>query len=383
MDDNINKTKDKKSKIEPEALLEATNPPDKVVAPIAPVSAPVMVQPIITNNTLPRNTPTSNKTMSELGLMLAFLNPPAGLTLSAGALRRSRLAGQKNGLALGGLILSIVFTLLYIVFMVFVVIIDSSVADKCKDLGPGVHVDGSNITKCDAVEMVVGENYFDVYNINDISKWPGVLSANTDQARVARLYAVLAFGDPTNGTVNASKIDSSRLYEDSGVSYLSVVSGGYKYAAEQDSYETFYKGTTIAALNVNLFEGQANTSFDANDGDGATFIQPSTELLSKVNLMLDQMRDYVTRDGVKNVPANADAINWYSTDSDSETFIGLTSMDKSICVTRTDGWTQTTVHLDDGSGNFDGYRSLSILTDNYGDVVGVYYTPVVSGTIGL
>ncbi|MFJ2298873.1 DUF4190 domain-containing protein [Oerskovia paurometabola] len=63
------------------------------------------------------------KTLGIVGFILAFLFAPVGIVLSAIGKKKSREAGFDNQLAKWGLILSIVFTAIWVVYVVFVVIV--------------------------------------------------------------------------------------------------------------------------------------------------------------------------------------------------------------------------------------------------------------------
>ncbi|CAN5242077.1 DUF4190 domain-containing protein [Frigoribacterium sp. UYMn621] len=87
------------------------------------------------------------RTLGIVGFILAFFVSPAGIIVSAIGLVRSRRAGQKNGLALAGLILSIVFLILTIVLVVAVVGATVALLNQCADLGGGVQqINGVSVT---------------------------------------------------------------------------------------------------------------------------------------------------------------------------------------------------------------------------------------------
>lgn len=74
-----------------------------------PAAAPVAPQPV-----QPAGDP--GKTLGIVGLILAFLLPLIGLIVSIIAKSKSKKAGFKNGFALGGIIVSIVFMVLTVLF---------------------------------------------------------------------------------------------------------------------------------------------------------------------------------------------------------------------------------------------------------------------------
>jgi hypothetical protein len=84
------------------------------------------------------------KTLGIVGLVFAFLFPLLGLILSIVAKVQSRGAGAKNTPATVGIVLSIIFMVLYILF---VVVLFGSLFAGCGQLGPGVHdVNGVTLT---------------------------------------------------------------------------------------------------------------------------------------------------------------------------------------------------------------------------------------------
>lgn len=54
-------------------------------------------------------------------------------------MRKSKAAGFKNGLALGGIIVGAVLTLAWIGFIIAMVAVFNGLMAKCAELGPGVH----------------------------------------------------------------------------------------------------------------------------------------------------------------------------------------------------------------------------------------------------
>ena len=58
------------------------------------------------------------KTLGIVGLVLAFLVPLAGLIVSIIASGQSKKAGVANGPAKAGIILSIIFMVLYLIFLI-------------------------------------------------------------------------------------------------------------------------------------------------------------------------------------------------------------------------------------------------------------------------
>ena len=101
-------------------------------------SAPAYAQPAAVN---------PGRTLGIVGFILAFLVSPAGIIVSAIGLSKSRKSGNKNGLALAGLILSIVFFIIAIVVTVLLVGAAVALLNQCTGLGGGVQqINGVTIT---------------------------------------------------------------------------------------------------------------------------------------------------------------------------------------------------------------------------------------------
>ncbi len=116
--------------------------PTAPVAPPAPdanaASAPAYAQPAAVN---------PGHTLGIVGFILAFFVSPAGIIVSAIGLSKSRKSGNKNGLALAGLILSIVFLIIAIVVTAVLVGAAVELLNQCTGLGGGVQqINGVTIT---------------------------------------------------------------------------------------------------------------------------------------------------------------------------------------------------------------------------------------------
>lgn len=130
----------------PPAPDAGTTPP---VAPPAPdanaASAPAYAQPTPAYAQPAAVNP--GRTLGIVGFILAFLVSPAGIIVSAIGLSKSRKSGNKNGLALAGLILSIVFTIIAIVVTVLLVGAAVALLNQCTQLGGGVQqINGVTVT---------------------------------------------------------------------------------------------------------------------------------------------------------------------------------------------------------------------------------------------
>ena len=101
--------------------------------------------------------PNPGRTLSIVGFALSFLFPLniAGLVLSIVALVMSRRAGQKNGLALAGVIIASIGILVAILISVIVAPFFIDAAQTCAQLGNGVHVVGNSTYSCTPVSFSV------------------------------------------------------------------------------------------------------------------------------------------------------------------------------------------------------------------------------------
>ncbi|MCJ1703746.1 TMEM43 family protein [Rathayibacter sp. VKM Ac-2926] len=99
----------------------------------------------------------SNRVVTIVGFVLAFIGflNVAGLILSLIALIRSRRAGQRNGLALAGVIIAAVGVAFIAVLLVVLVPILVDAAQTCSRLGEGVHVVGGSTYTCTGTSFSV------------------------------------------------------------------------------------------------------------------------------------------------------------------------------------------------------------------------------------
>ncbi|WP_243600130.1 MULTISPECIES: hypothetical protein [unclassified Rathayibacter] len=95
--------------------------------------------------------------MTIVGFVLAFIGflNVAGLILSLIALIRSRRAGQRNGLALAGVIIAAVGVAFIAVLLAVLVPILVDAAQTCSRLGEGVHVVGGSTYTCTGTSFSV------------------------------------------------------------------------------------------------------------------------------------------------------------------------------------------------------------------------------------
>ncbi|TCL82740.1 hypothetical protein EDF43_105294 [Rathayibacter sp. PhB179] len=99
----------------------------------------------------------SNRVVTIVGFVLAFIGflNVAGLILSLIALIRSRRAGQRNGLALAGVIIAALGVAFIAVLLVVLVPILVDAAQTCSRLGEGVHVVGGSTYTCTGTSFSV------------------------------------------------------------------------------------------------------------------------------------------------------------------------------------------------------------------------------------
>ncbi|WP_402467541.1 DUF4190 domain-containing protein [Isoptericola aurantiacus] len=95
--------------------------------------------------------PTQNPgtTFGIVGLVLGFLGPLSlvGLILSIVGLRKSKKAGQSNGVAIAGIVVSSLVLIGVIIGGIALGVGLAHVIEVCNDLGPGTHVqDGITYT---------------------------------------------------------------------------------------------------------------------------------------------------------------------------------------------------------------------------------------------
>lgn len=95
------------------------------------------------------------KTMGIISLVLGLINIGlVGLILGIIARSKSKAAGYNNGIALAGIIVSVITMILSAIFAVIMIIGMvagmSMLNEKCKELGPGTHTSGSATIRCGA-----------------------------------------------------------------------------------------------------------------------------------------------------------------------------------------------------------------------------------------
>ncbi|WP_226532145.1 DUF4190 domain-containing protein [Microbacterium paraoxydans] len=119
-----------------------TNPPPYPEQPTPGSGAPAAPgagYPAAPAPAYPQPTPTPpGRVLSIVGLVLAFLMAPVGLVISIVAAVKLGKAGQPKGLAIAGIVVGAIITILEIIAIILVVTVFAGLIGMCADLGPGV-----------------------------------------------------------------------------------------------------------------------------------------------------------------------------------------------------------------------------------------------------
>lgn len=84
------------------------------------------------------------------GMILAFFIPIAGVIFSLLGIQKSKKAGQKNRLAVAGLVISLVITVGSLVLVGLGIVTLTNVSQKCSELGAGTHyLDSTTKIQCE------------------------------------------------------------------------------------------------------------------------------------------------------------------------------------------------------------------------------------------
>lgn len=86
----------------------------------------------------PATAPVPGRTLSIVGLILAFILPLVGMILSLVARSKLKKAGAPTGLATAGFWVGLILTIVEIIGFIVIVMLFSSLFSMCSDLGPGV-----------------------------------------------------------------------------------------------------------------------------------------------------------------------------------------------------------------------------------------------------
>ena len=120
---------------------QPTGAPAPAPAPMGEV-APSTAQPVTAASVDP------GKGLGVASLISAFFIPLLGLILGIVAKSKSKKAGFKNGLATGGIVISVIGMVVSLIIGIAVMAGILSVAAKCKDLGPGTHYENGTTITC-------------------------------------------------------------------------------------------------------------------------------------------------------------------------------------------------------------------------------------------
>ncbi|MBN6190566.1 DUF4190 domain-containing protein [Microbacterium sufflavum] len=135
----------------PEASQPGTPPPAWNSTPANDPAAaypppPGPAAPGAYGQTAPASPP--GRVLSIVGLVLAFLLPPIGLILSIIAAVQLGKAHAPKGLAIAGIIVGAVLTILEIIGIILLVTVFAGIFGMCAELGPGVWEVGGVTYRC-------------------------------------------------------------------------------------------------------------------------------------------------------------------------------------------------------------------------------------------
>ncbi|PJJ65227.1 DUF4190 domain-containing protein [Compostimonas suwonensis] len=112
-----------------------------------PGQVPPAGAPVPPPNYAPAAPQNPGKTLGIVGFILSFFVSIVGLVLSIIAMVQSRKAGQSNGFALAGIIISSLALIVTIIVIIVVAVAAGAVLSQCAELGNGEHlVNGVMIT---------------------------------------------------------------------------------------------------------------------------------------------------------------------------------------------------------------------------------------------
>lgn len=133
---------------QPSQAPPPTSPPQQPVPPPQyPAQGYQQPQPMPGYPNYPPQTQNPGQGMAIAGLIVGFFAPIVGVVLCIIAMNKSKNSGQSNGLAIAGLILSIIFFVVQAIVGTIFLLGIIGLAQACSELGPGVHyIDGSRFT---------------------------------------------------------------------------------------------------------------------------------------------------------------------------------------------------------------------------------------------
>ncbi|WP_349885637.1 DUF4190 domain-containing protein [Microbacterium sp. WHRI 7836] len=122
---------------EPPAADSSTPTTPPAAPPAPPTAAPAYPAPTAPAYPQPEPTP-PGRVLSIVGLVLAFLAAPIGLILSIVAAVKLGKTGQPKGLAIAGIIVGAILTILGIIGIILSVTVFAAIFGTCAELGAGV-----------------------------------------------------------------------------------------------------------------------------------------------------------------------------------------------------------------------------------------------------
>lgn len=131
---------------QPQTVASSTVPAEQMSD--APVSSGVInaTSPITDTKAVEPSAEDPGHTMGIVGLVLAIFMPLIGLVVSIIARSKSKKAGHKNGLALAGIIVSIISLIVSIAVAALIVVGITKTVLFCNENGAGTHTTDSGAT---------------------------------------------------------------------------------------------------------------------------------------------------------------------------------------------------------------------------------------------
>ena len=115
---------------------------------LARAARAIRVSPTQPSTPPPSPSSQSPRSLAVLGLVLACVAGPVGIVVSVVALLRSRRRGEKDTVAVVGIIVGLATTAAFIAGIVYFQAVFAGQAGVCADLGPGVHEDALGTVTC-------------------------------------------------------------------------------------------------------------------------------------------------------------------------------------------------------------------------------------------
>lgn len=122
---------------------------EQPAVPEAPAPQPAPTQPAPESPAAAPAGENPGKTLGILSLVFSLLGLGlVGLILGIVGLKKSKTAGMGNGLAIAGLIIGIINIIVVSIFIALAIFGGSKLVEKCRELGPGTHVENGVTYTC-------------------------------------------------------------------------------------------------------------------------------------------------------------------------------------------------------------------------------------------